>query len=136
MAIRNYESPKADEWVRPVKRGYLMQCCDCALVHTIDFEHVKWGRGRKIILRVDRNEKETRQQRRKRKIRFYIGTQGEGKDMKEVNRIILSDDTPRQASQFVVTFAEDIDVRDFVRALCESDYLPDEFMFSTNKDKG
>lgn len=55
--------------------------------------------------------------------------------MKEVNRIVLSDDTPRQAKQFVVTFERDIDVRDFVRALCESDYLPDEFLFSTDKDK-
>lgn len=132
---RKYEEPKAGEWVRPVKRGYLMQCCDCALVHTIDFDHIPCGRGRKVIFRVERNEQETRQQRRKRNIRIYVGVQGEGTEMKEVNRIILSDDTPRMAKQFTVEFEKDINVRDFVRALCESDHIPDEFTFATNKDK-
>ncbi len=25
------------EWVQPVKRGYLMSCCDCGLVHRMNF---------------------------------------------------------------------------------------------------
>lgn len=24
-------------WVQPVRRGYLMACCDCGLVHRMDF---------------------------------------------------------------------------------------------------
>lgn len=24
-------------WVQPVKRGYLLSCCDCGLVHRMDF---------------------------------------------------------------------------------------------------
>ena len=24
-------------WVQPVERGYLMACCDCGLVHRMDF---------------------------------------------------------------------------------------------------
>lgn len=24
-------------WVQPVRRGYLMSCCDCGLVHRMDF---------------------------------------------------------------------------------------------------
>lgn len=24
-------------WVQPVEQGYLMACCDCGLVHTMDF---------------------------------------------------------------------------------------------------
>ena len=27
-------------WVQPVKRGYLMACCDCGLVHRMDFRVV------------------------------------------------------------------------------------------------
>lgn len=25
------------KWVQPVRRGYLMQCCDCGLVHRMNF---------------------------------------------------------------------------------------------------
>lgn len=32
-----YQKPKPGEWVQPVKRGYKMACCDCGLVHTMDF---------------------------------------------------------------------------------------------------
>lgn len=27
-----YEEPKEGEWIRPIKRGYKMACCDCGLV--------------------------------------------------------------------------------------------------------
>lgn len=30
------------EWVSPVQQGYLMQCCDCGLIHEIDFQVVKY----------------------------------------------------------------------------------------------
>jgi hypothetical protein len=29
------------DWVRPVRRGYKMRCCDCKLVHTVNFRVVK-----------------------------------------------------------------------------------------------
>lgn len=25
------------EWVQPIRRGYLMQCCDCGVIHKINF---------------------------------------------------------------------------------------------------
>lgn len=28
------------EWIEPTKHGFIDQCCDCALVHVIDFEVV------------------------------------------------------------------------------------------------
>ena len=28
-------------WVQPVKRGYLMACCDCGLCHWMDFRIYK-----------------------------------------------------------------------------------------------
>lgn len=58
-----YEIVEAGKWIKPIKRGYLMACCDCGLVHRVDFEHIKWGRGRKIILRAWRDEKETKRVR-------------------------------------------------------------------------
>ena len=35
-----YEEPEAGEWVSPIRRGYKMQCCDCGLVHKMDFRCV------------------------------------------------------------------------------------------------
>lgn len=39
-----YEKIKAGEWLRPKRRGYKMQCCDCGLVHRLDFR-VRGGRA-------------------------------------------------------------------------------------------
>ena len=46
-----------------------MSCCDCGLVHELDFALIPWGRGKKIILRARRHEKDTAfvRQRMKRK---------------------------------------------------------------------
>lgn len=30
-----------DEWITPKMNGYQMKCCDCGLVHEIDFQVVK-----------------------------------------------------------------------------------------------
>lgn len=32
-----YEQPKVGQWVQPVKCGYKLACCDCGLVHRLDF---------------------------------------------------------------------------------------------------
>ena len=50
------------EWVTPVRNGYRMMCCDCGLVHEMDFR-VKGGR---IQFRVRRNERATMASRRAR----------------------------------------------------------------------
>jgi Zn-finger protein len=39
---------KAGEWVQPKRRGYLMQCCDCGLIHKLNFRLVKSGKGNTI----------------------------------------------------------------------------------------
>lgn len=38
LAAKKFYEPKAGEWVFPNKRGYLFQCCDCSLVHRMDFK--------------------------------------------------------------------------------------------------
>lgn len=55
-----YMRPKAGEWVRPIRRGYKLACCDCGLVHNMDFTIHK---GR-IYFRVFRNNRATGQMRR------------------------------------------------------------------------
>jgi hypothetical protein len=32
-----YQEPEAGQWVQPVKKGYKLACCDCGLVHVLDF---------------------------------------------------------------------------------------------------
>lgn len=50
-----YAEPKSGEWVQPVRKGYKMCCCDCGLVHNVDFR-VKGGR---VQFRVFRNNRST-----------------------------------------------------------------------------
>ena len=40
---------KNGEWVQPTRKGYKMQCCDCGLVHIIDFRLIKIGNFTKIL---------------------------------------------------------------------------------------
>lgn len=35
--MRRYKKVKAGEWQQPIKRGYKEVCCDCGLVHHMDF---------------------------------------------------------------------------------------------------
>lgn len=48
------------EWQQPILKGYRMACCDCGLVHTMDFRIVKG----KIQFRAFRNERSTAAMRR------------------------------------------------------------------------
>ena len=59
-----YKPETAGKWIYPVKRGYKMMCCDCGLVHTIDFDHIPYGNGRKIRIRAWRDNRATANARR------------------------------------------------------------------------
>lgn len=56
-----YPKPKAGEWVQPIRNGYKMRCCDCGLVHRLDFRVVK----RRVQFRVERDNRATAACRRK-----------------------------------------------------------------------
>ena len=60
-----YERPKPGEWVQPKRRGYKLACCDCGLVHTMNFR-VYSGR---IQFQARRNERSTALMRRHAKRR-------------------------------------------------------------------
>ncbi|HYF54675.1 MAG TPA: hypothetical protein VEA41_10490 [Salinarimonas sp.] len=57
---------KPGEWVQPTPRGYLMACCDCGLVHRLNFRVVKYAGGKrtKVQFQAFRDEPETRKLRR------------------------------------------------------------------------
>lgn len=55
-----YTQVKSNEWVTPVRKGYKMACCDCGLVHELDFRIVK----NRIQFRARRHNRSTGQLRR------------------------------------------------------------------------
>lgn len=57
-----YNTPEPGEWVQPIRRGYKMCCCDCGLVHKMDFRVV----GRRIQFRVFPDNRATAAIRRNR----------------------------------------------------------------------
>lgn len=52
-------------WVQPVRKGYRMACCDCGLVHVMDFR-VQAGRAQ---FRARRDARKTAAIRREKKKR-------------------------------------------------------------------
>lgn len=63
--MSTYAKPKAGEWVQPVRNGYRMMCCDCGLVHRLDFRLVKYGASRRVIrFRAFRDNRATANTRR------------------------------------------------------------------------
>lgn len=60
-----YTKPAAGEWVQPIRRGYKLACCECSLVHRMDF---RIHRGR-VQFRAFRDERATGQRRRRERER-------------------------------------------------------------------
>jgi hypothetical protein len=58
--MARYKTVQSGEWVQPQRRGYKMACCDCGLVHVLDFRIHK-GRAQ---FRAFRNERSTAMVRR------------------------------------------------------------------------
>ena len=58
---------KDGEVVQPCMKGYKMACCDCGLVHRIDFFVVKHGRGYKVQLVPHRDNRATTAVRREKR---------------------------------------------------------------------
>lgn len=60
-----YRVMQDGEWVNPTRKGYRMMCCDCGLVHTMDFKLVQHGKkGKVIFLRASRDNRATANARR------------------------------------------------------------------------
>ena len=67
--MAGYDRPKPGQWVRPKRKWYRMMCCDCGLVHALDFRLVnEGGRGYRIEFRAVRDQRSTGQARRWMKV--------------------------------------------------------------------
>lgn len=58
--MKRYTDGKSGEWVQPIRKGYKLACCDCGLVHTMDFR-IHNGR---IQMRAERDNRATANMRR------------------------------------------------------------------------
>lgn len=65
--MSKYPKIQAGEWVKPKRRFYMMGCCDCGLVHKMEFALTGTKSRKKIIFRAWRDEKETKYLRKKDK---------------------------------------------------------------------
>lgn len=61
MPVR-YHQAKDGDWIQPIKRGYKMACCDCGLVHVLNFR-IRDGH---IQFQPRRDNRATGQRRRKK----------------------------------------------------------------------
>ncbi len=64
--MAKYNEPEAGEWIFPIMEGYKICCCDCGLVHKMDF---KIEKGR-VAFRVFRDNRATAATRRENKKKF------------------------------------------------------------------
>ena len=62
-----YQQVEDGEWIRPTTEGWKMACCDCGLVHTVNFRIVTQGRRRLIALQPTRDARATAAKRRSKK---------------------------------------------------------------------
>lgn len=64
MRTPRFPKVKAGQWIQPIKRGHLMACCDCSLVHRVDFRIV----NDRVQLRADRAIGHTKALRKRNRI--------------------------------------------------------------------
>jgi hypothetical protein len=46
VKIKKIKKAKDNEWLHPKQKGFLMGCCDCGLVHKVDFRVVVDKKGK------------------------------------------------------------------------------------------
>lgn len=67
--MAQYKKVKAGAWEQPVRRGYRLVCCDCGLVHKVDFRI----HGGRVQMRAWRDEKSTKVWRKQNRITMKSG---------------------------------------------------------------
>lgn len=75
MKHKKFIPAKDMEWIQPQQKGYLMACCDCGLVHGMDFRIVanpKNKKKQKVQFRAWRAPKYTAMLRKKNGTKVYL----------------------------------------------------------------
>lgn len=62
--MRRYPKVKNGQWIQPVERGYHMACCDCGLVHRMNFKIIGVRKNR-VIFQAFRAVGETKKMRKR-----------------------------------------------------------------------
>ncbi len=70
--MMRYKQGYDGDMIRPRRRGYRMKCCDCGLVHIMNFYYEKKGKRIYIIFSPRRDKKATSKARRTKKYKFKI----------------------------------------------------------------
>lgn len=63
--MAKYPTVKDGELIKPVRKGYMMACCDCGLVHRMNFYILPYKSGKGVFLRAWRDEKRTKARRKR-----------------------------------------------------------------------
>jgi len=61
--MSKYKQVTGGEWVQPIMKGYKMMCCDCGLVHIMNFRII----GKKVQIQAFRDNRKTAASRRTKK---------------------------------------------------------------------
>lgn len=69
VAFMKYTQATDGEWINPIASGYRMACCDCGLVHDVEFAIMPVEDGFKVVYRASRNKRATAAKRRMNKVR-------------------------------------------------------------------
>lgn len=68
MNYESYDVP-GNKWHRPAMKNYHMMCCDCSLVHVVDFRIRYVDEGNDVVrvveMRARRDEKATKAMRKR-----------------------------------------------------------------------
>jgi len=67
--VTEFYEVKPNEWQMPIMKKYKMACCDCGLVHNMDFKVIdnetqKPIKNARVLMRGTRNNKLTKQLRK------------------------------------------------------------------------
>jgi len=66
---KEYPVAQPGQWIQPSNKGFRMACCDCGLVHIMNFRISTKKGKRRIQLQAFRDNKETRKLRRREGIK-------------------------------------------------------------------
>lgn len=61
---KKYPIAEDGQWLQPIRRGYRLRCCDCGLIHTMNFR-MKSGRIQFQAFRDDRATAQTKERKKR-----------------------------------------------------------------------
>ena len=57
--MKKYPRVRDGQWIAPKRKGYRLACCDCGLVHELEFRLMPHAGGKRIVFRARRHKRAT-----------------------------------------------------------------------------